>query len=401
MNYSLLDGVPRQYQIGFQSPASPAMEAIIALHNHVMFYLTIVLVFTFAALAYILITFTLPKACESRFFNYHYYGLTKKAHITHHALLEFIWTLLPAVILAVIALPSFTLLYAVDSVTAANFIYLKVTGHQWYWSYEYSWNVWTWKGFLGGASAPKKSSINADLLLTVFPPEMDKISFDSYMIPTEELKKSQIRLLSTNNVVMLPVGKYIRVEVTASDVLHSWAVPALGVKMDAVPGRLNEITLYISKVGQFYGQCSELCGVNHGFMPIHIISLPVHLFLTWAHLVGDKYTAIAAKGFYCRSEFDEIFWSSKLVKQPWKFFKTKDDLIFYVADRYMKKYGYHTDRITDDSLVNVFDWCSHTYAENRTRGHLRKWKFFFKKNVHGFAMKHLVNWTSIYQSNHK
>ena len=130
MNYSLLDGVPRQYQIGFQSPASPAMEAIIALHNHVMFYLTIVLVFTFAALAYILITFTLPKACESRFFNYHYYGLTKKSHITHNAFLEFVWTLLPAVILAIIALPSFTLLYAVDSAPAVNFIYLKVTGHQ-------------------------------------------------------------------------------------------------------------------------------------------------------------------------------------------------------------------------------------------------------------------------------
>jgi len=172
--------------------------------------------------------------------------------------LEIIWTLVPSFILILIAIPSFALLYAMDEVVTPA-ITLKVIGRQWYWSYEYS------DYYLTLLSDGASSSLN----------------FDSYMIPEDELAVGQLRLLEVDNPVVLPINTHIRVIISAADVLHSWAIPSLGVKMDAVPGRLNQASIFIKRPGTYYGQCSEICGVNHGFMPIVIEALPVKNYLAW------------------------------------------------------------------------------------------------------------------------
>jgi len=160
------------------------------------------------------------------------------------------------IILATIAVPSFALIYALDEVVDPQ-ITLKVIGHQWFWSYEYS----------------------------DFSQTLNKtIQFDSYMVSTDDLNAGEIRLLETDNRVVLPTKTHIRVLVTSSDVLHSWAVPSLGVKMDACPGRLNQVSIFIKRDGVFFGQCSELCGVNHGFMPIVVESVPIEKYIKWVLL---------------------------------------------------------------------------------------------------------------------
>ena len=254
----------KPYQLGFQPSASTIMQGIVNLHNHVMFYLTIVLVFTFSALIYILFVSTVSnKTVTSQYKNIKKLYVGK---ITHHAAVEFIWTVIPSLILLVIALPSFALLFSMDA-KVDHYMSLKVIGHQWYWSYEYT--------------LPTLIETNPDIPKLI-------INFDSYMIPTDELKTGQLRLLETDNVVWLPIKKYIKIEVTASDVLHSWAVPALGAKIDAIPGRSNEINLWITKEGTFYGQCSELCGVNHGFMPIQIHADKYEKFFMWVVCCTDE-----------------------------------------------------------------------------------------------------------------
>lgn len=170
----------------------------------------------------------------------------------HNTKIEIIWTLIPTFILILIAIPSFGLLYAMDDIIDPE-VTLKTVGHQWYWSYEYSDYV---------------SSIG-------------KISFDSYMIPEAELNIGQLRLLEVDNSVVLPVGVYIRINVTAADVLHSWAVPSLGIKIDAVPHRINSGIIFLQRTGVFYGQCSEICGVNHGFMPIVVKAVSINNYINW------------------------------------------------------------------------------------------------------------------------
>lgn len=161
-------------------------------------------------------------------------------------------------ILATIAGPSFALLYALDDVSTPV-VTLKVTGNQWYWSYEY----------------PK-------ILNSIGLKDLDApLQFESYMIRDEDLNIGQIRLLETDNIVCLPVRSHIRILVTSSDVLHSWAIPSLGVKIDACPGRLNEVSTYIKREGYYYGQCSEICGVLHGFMPIGIHAVELNDFIDW------------------------------------------------------------------------------------------------------------------------
>lgn len=179
---------------------------------------------------------------------------TKK---THDYLLEIIWTMIPSVILILIAIPSFSLLYAMDEVVSPS-LTLKVIGHQWYWAYEYS-----------------------DYYLNNILEENEGLVFDSYMVPEDELELGDLRLLKVDNSVVLPINTHIRVIVTAGDVLHSWALPSLGVKIDAVPGRLNQTSMFIKRKGVFYGQCSEICGVNHGFMPIVIEALPLDEYISW------------------------------------------------------------------------------------------------------------------------
>lgn len=169
---------------------------------------------------------------------------------------EIVWTLIPTLILIAIAVPSFTLLYALEPTLFYDnsTVFLKIIGHQWYWSYEFpeeTFNLLNKKGN--------------------FPSDVEK-SFSSYMLPTSELKSGMPRLLSVDNPLYLPINCNIIIRVTAEDVIHSWAIPSLGIKLDCIPGRINEFVFKIRTVGDLYGQCSELCGVNHGFMPIHIIA---------------------------------------------------------------------------------------------------------------------------------
>jgi cytochrome c oxidase subunit II len=266
LNFSILDFV-KPYQIGFQTPATPMMEAIIKLHNHVMFYLTVIIFLTFAILIYILCRQTISKNPHKQFKQIKQFS---KKQIRHHGLLEFIWTVLPTIVLFFVSGPSFTLMHAAE-VEYVPYMTINVVGHQWYWSYEY-----TLPSFI--ISNPDIQEFN--------------INFDSYMIATEDLKPGQLRLLSTDNPVWIPLKKEVRVEITSSDVLHSWAVPSLGVKVDAVPGRDNEVLVYMIRSGTYFGQCSELCGVNHGFMPIEINGAKFEEFNCWVYLTDEGWDMI-------------------------------------------------------------------------------------------------------------
>jgi len=192
------------------------------------------------------------------FFSLIYYYESKnhpKAHknLTHGTVLELIWTITPALILMFVAFPSFRLLYLMDEVISPT-LTIKVIGHQWYWSYEYS-------DFLTDSG--------------------ESIDFDSYMLPDSDLELGQFRLLDVDNKLVIPVDSNIRLIVTGSDVLHSFAVPSLGLKLDCVPGRLNQVSFIAERSGTFYGQCSEICGVWHGFMPIVVEAVSANDFLVW------------------------------------------------------------------------------------------------------------------------
>jgi cytochrome c oxidase subunit 2 len=238
----------QSWQLLFQDSATPIMEGIVDLHNNIMWVLIAILTF----ILYMLIVIIKGFGHNSSHPLKKIVALDPAAETapSHGAVIEIIWTIIPSLILAWIAIPSFALLYGMDE-TIDPSITVKAIGRQWYWSYEYS-------------------------------DEIGFISFDSYMIPESDLEKGQLRLLEVDNPLVLPTNTHIRVLVTASDVLHSWAIPSLGVKMDAVPGRLNQTSIFIKRPGTFYGQCSELCGVNHGFMPIKIKAMPFEEFYNWA-----------------------------------------------------------------------------------------------------------------------
>lgn len=220
-------------KISLQNRASPLIEQLIFFHDHTLLILTIITILV----GYLIITL---------FFN----KLTNR-FLLEGQTIELIWTILPAITLVFIALPSLRLLYLLDEIDNPS-ITLKSIGHQWYWSYEYS-----------------------DFL---------NVEFDSYIIPTNELNLNSFRLLDVDNRTVLPINTQIRVLVTAADVLHSWTVPALGVKIDATPGRLNQTNFFINRPGLFFGQCSEICGANHSFIPIVIESIPINYFINWIKL---------------------------------------------------------------------------------------------------------------------
>jgi cytochrome c oxidase subunit 2 len=231
---------PEPWQIGFQDPATPVAEGIQDLHHDVFFFILVILVF---------VVWMLGRTLW-------HFGASRNpvpSKIIHGTTIEIAWTVTPSLILMVIAVPSFALLYSMDEVVDPA-LTLKAIGHQWYWTYEYS------------------DYSDAD---------DGSLVFDSYMIPEDDLELGQLRLLEVDNRVVLPVQTHIRVIVTAADVLHSWAVPSLGLKCDAVPGRLNQTSLFLKREGVFYGQCSELCGVNHGFMPIVVEGVALQDYLTW------------------------------------------------------------------------------------------------------------------------
>ena len=223
-------------QWGFQDAASPLMEELIFFHDHAIMILVIIISLVgYAALSLMLNTYTCRSLVEGQE-------------------IETIWTVIPAIILVFLALPSLRLLYLLDEVGDCS-LTVKSIGHQWYWSYEYS-----------------------DFL---------NIEFDSYMVPTNELERGDFRLLEVDHRVVLPTQTDIRVLVTSADVIHSWTVPSLGIKADAVPGRLNQLRFYVKYPGVFYGQCSEICGANHSFMPIVVEAVPLKNFMEWVVHVSE------------------------------------------------------------------------------------------------------------------
>ena len=231
---------PEPWQMTFQNPASPIAQGIQDLHHDIFFFMVFVVAFVLWMLG-------------RTVWHFNVVSNPVPSKIVHGTVIEIAWTVTPSLILIVIALPSFALLYSMDEVQDPA-ITLKVIGHQWYWTYEYS----------DYTSADDQS-----------------IVFDSYMVPTDDLEPGQLRLLEVDNRVVLPIDTHIRVIITGADVLHSWAVPSLGVKTDAVPGRLNQANLFIKREGVFYGQCSEICGVNHGFMPIVVEGVSLEDYISW------------------------------------------------------------------------------------------------------------------------
>lgn len=231
----------RPWQMNFQDPATPIMEGIINFHNHIMFFMIGIVLF---------VSWLILRCIY--FFEEEKNKAPEKW--THSTTLEIIWTLLPAVILMIIAVPSFALLFSMDEIIDPA-VTLKIVGHQWFWSHEYS----DYCILEGG----------------------DSLNFDSYMVPEEDLLGGGLRLLEVDNRLVLPINTHIRILVTATDVLHSWAIPSFGVKIDACPGRLNQTSLFIKREGVFYGQCSEICGVNHGFMPIVVEAVKLENYISW------------------------------------------------------------------------------------------------------------------------
>jgi cytochrome c oxidase subunit 2 len=242
---------PLPYQLSFQDPATPNMSGVIDLHHEIMFFLVIIVTFVLWMLVRTVILFKTQSKFPAE-------GTTESVD------LEICWTILPAVILFCISGPSFALLYATDELIQPEFV-LKVVGHQWYWSYQY---VDALPGFIEKNDACTLRS------------------FDSVMIQEEDLLIGRLRLLEVTARVYLPTRTHINILVTAADVLHSWAVPSLGVKVDACPGRLNRVSIYIRREGIFYGQCSELCGILHGFMPIVVEAIDIDSYLSYRVLLG-------------------------------------------------------------------------------------------------------------------
>lgn len=235
----------------FNAPVTPIMETIIALHSHIMFYLVVITFFVLSVMSSIIHEFYYVSSNLYRPFGSDRVNQLLTSRIVHNTWLEIVWTLIPIYVLLLISAPSFALLYYAEEKTDPA-LTLKVVGHQWYWSYEYALDL-----------------------------NKDFISYDSYMKADADLEAGEPRLLSVDREVVLPVNVPVRILVTSADVIHSWALPAAGVKMDAIPGRLNQVNFYANKQGLFYGQCSELCGVNHGFMPIAVKLVTVDKFRTW------------------------------------------------------------------------------------------------------------------------
>nr|YP_009138358.1 cytochrome c oxidase subunit II [Leiopelma hochstetteri]AII41072.1 cytochrome c oxidase subunit II [Leiopelma hochstetteri] len=221
-------------QLGFQDAASPIMEELLHFHDHAL-----MAVFMISTLVlYIITTMMTTKLTNTN---------TMDAQE-----IEMVWTVMPAIILIVIALPSLRILYLMDEINDPH-LTVKAIGHQWYWTYEFT--------------------------------NYEDLTFDSYMTPTSDLAPGQLRLLEVDNRMVIPVEAPIRMLVSAEDVLHSWAVPSLGMKTDAIPGRLNQTTFIATRPGLFFGQCSEICGANHSFMPIVVESLPLENFEEWSSLM--------------------------------------------------------------------------------------------------------------------
>ncbi len=238
------------WQIGLQEPASPSALRIFEFHDMLLYIIFSIAIFVLLLLVWVII-------------RYNAKANPQPAQFSHNVLIEVLWTVIPIVILIIIAIPSFKVLYYNDRVENPDMT-LKVTGYQWYWTYEY--------------------------------PDHDGLNFSSYMIADKDIdeSKDQKRLLSTDNVVVLPIDTNIQILITAGDVIHSWAVPALGIKLDGIPGRLNETWVRIEKEGTYYGQCSELCGKDHSYMPIEIHAVSKDEFKNWLITAKKEFASLDA-----------------------------------------------------------------------------------------------------------
>lgn len=226
----------RPWQMGFQEAVTPVMRDLVSLHDFMMIVMFGVVVVVFFLLLYVIFRFNAKSnPVPNRF--------------SHNVLIEVIWTVIPVIILVVLFIPSIKVLRRAETIPADVDFTVKVVGYQWYWHYSY--------------------------------PDQGGFEFDSYLIPEAELKPGQKRLLEVDNRIVIPVNKVVRFLITAADVIHSFAVPAFGIKTDAIPGRINETWVKVDKVGVYYGQCSELCGVNHGFMPIAVEVVEQEEFDHW------------------------------------------------------------------------------------------------------------------------
>nr|YP_007624712.1 cytochrome c oxidase subunit II [Tachycineta albiventer]AEX37443.1 cytochrome c oxidase subunit II [Tachycineta albiventer] len=222
-------------QLNFQDASSPIMEELMQFHDHAL-----MVALAICSLVLYLLTATLTSKLT--------------ANTVNAQVMELVWTILPAMVLIALALPSLRILYLMDEVNEPDMT-LKAIGHQWYWTYEYT--------------------------------DFKDLTFDSYMTPTSDLPMGHFRLLEVDHRVIVPMNSTVRVIVTANDVLHSWAVPSLGVKTDAIPGRLNQTSFMAPRPGVYYGQCSEICGANHSFMPIVVESTPLANFENWSSLLSS------------------------------------------------------------------------------------------------------------------
>lgn len=250
VSVALADGAPVARQIGLQEAVTPVMEDIVTFHHFLMVIISVIVAFVTVLLAIVILRFN-AKANPV------------PSKTSHNTLLEIAWTVVPVMILVVIAIPSFRLLYKELVIPTAD-LTVKATGYQWYWGYEY--------------------------------PDNGDISFDSNMVDAADLQPGQPRLLTADNPLVVPVDETVRVIVTGADVIHSFAMPSFGVKVDAIPGRLNETWFRAEKTGTYYGQCSELCGQSHAFMPIEIKVVTKEEFASWVESQKQANAAPAAAG---------------------------------------------------------------------------------------------------------
>lgn len=237
------DFLPHDWQTGFPEPVTPVMQQIVDFHDFVFAIIVMISLFVVCLLGFIFVRFNATKNPEP-------------STTTHSTILEIAWTVIPIIILVVIAIPSFKILYYQDRTQDAEMTF-KAIGNQWYWTYVY--------------------------------PDYDEMEFDAIYVPDEELEEGQPRLLTADETVVLPTHTNIRFLTTATDVIHAWTLPNIGMKMDAVPGRINESWFRIEQEGMYYGQCSELCGTNHGFMPIMVKAVSKEEFDVWIEEAMEEY----------------------------------------------------------------------------------------------------------------
>jgi cytochrome c oxidase subunit 2 len=240
------ESLPKDWQLGFNEPATALMSDVIAFHSYILMpIITGISILVLGLLLYIA-------------YRYNSSRNQTASMTTHNTVIEVLWTVIPVILLIIIAIPSFRILYTAETIPKAD-LTIKAIGNQWYWSYEY--------------------------------PDYDDFSFDANMLQDEELSDPSLRLLETDTQIVVPVNKVVKLLITSNDVLHAWTIPAFAVKKDAVPGRLNETWFKAEKTGTYYGQCSELCGPKHAFMPINVKVVSQDEFDNWLNFAKEEYAS--------------------------------------------------------------------------------------------------------------